>query len=53
MHIARKDCGKRSSIVQHGDDQDQLHPAEMHNLFSALQFGGFDGLVGSEVLDLA
>ena len=43
MHIAGKGCGKRSSQFQHGDDQDQLHPAEMHNLFSAVQFGGFQG----------
>ncbi len=53
MHIAGKGCGKRSSHFQHGDDQDQLHPAEMHNLFSALKFGGFDELVGSKVLALA
>lgn len=53
MHIVGKGCSKRSSCFQHGNDQDQLHPAEMHNLFIALQFGGFHDLVGSKVLALA
>ena len=53
MHVGGKDSGKRSSRFQHGHDQDQLHPAEMHNLFSALQFSGFDELVGSKGLALA
>ena len=26
-------CDKRSSSFQYGDDQDQLHPAEMHIRF--------------------
>ena len=50
--ITGKGCGKRSSHFQQGDHQDQLRRAEMHNLFSGLQFGGFDELGGSRVLAL-
>ena len=53
MHITGKGCGKRSFHFQHGEYQDQLRPADMHNLFSDLQFGGLDELVGSKVLALA
>ena len=47
MHIVGKDCGTRTLRLLHDHDQDQLYPAEMHDLFSALLSGGFSELGGS------
>ena len=53
MHITGKGRSKKSFHFQHSDDRDQLHLDKMHNIFSGLQFGGFNELVGSKVLALA
>ncbi len=53
MHIAGKGCGKRSSNSQHDAIAYQLRLADMYDLFSGMQLGGADELVGFRVLALA